>query len=60
MKEIEEEKHREMLVVVSALVDELYSYLADSVAADIIGIGEKIRKNIKGEEAKKNNETDKV
>mgnify|MGYP001023724771 CR=1 FL=1 len=60
MKEIEVEKHREMLVVVSALVDELYSYLADSVAADIIGIGEKIRKNIKGEEAKKNNETDKV
>lgn len=73
MKEIEVKKHREMIVVVSALVDEKdetqihietgvfvndpYSYLADSVAATIIGMGEKIRKNIKGVEAKKKNET---
>lgn len=76
MKEIEVKKHQEKIVVESALVDEKdetqiyteidafvnepYSYLADSVAATIIGMGEKIRKNIKGVEAKKNNETNKV
>ena len=58
-----------MIVVVSALVDEKdetqihietgvfadkpYSYLADSVAGVMIGIGENIRKNVKEEEAKK-------
>lgn len=75
MKEIEVKKHREMIVVVSALVDEKdetqihietkvfanepYSYLADSVAAVMIEIGENTRKNVKEEESK-NNETDKV
>lgn len=69
MKEIEVKKHREMIVVVSALVDEKdetqihieakifankpYSYLADSVAAVMIEIGENTRKNVK-EEAKHN------
>ena len=69
MKEIEVKKHREMIVVVSALVDEKdetqirietgvfadkpYSYLADSVAAVMIERGENIRKNVKEEEAKK-------
>jgi hypothetical protein len=69
MKEIEVKKHQEKIVVESALVDEKdetqiyteidvfvnepYSYLADSVAATIIGMGEKIHKNIKGAEAKK-------
>ena len=64
-----------MIVVVSALVDEKdetqihietkifanepYSYLADSVAAVMIEIGENTRKNVKEEESK-NNETDKV
>lgn len=72
MKEIEVKKHREMIVVVSALIDEKdeaqihietkvfanepYFYLADSVAATMIGIGKTIRKNVKKEEAK-NNET---
>ena len=69
MKDIEVKKHREMIVVVSALVDEKdetqihtevgvfvdepYSYLADSVAGVMIGIGEKIRKSVKNDEAKK-------
>ena len=69
MKEIEVKKHREMIVVVSALVDEKdetqihietnvfadkpYSYLADSVAGVMIGIGEKIRKSVKDDEVKK-------
>lgn len=73
MKEIEVKKHREMIVVVSALVDEKdetqihietkvfanepYSYLDDCVACVMIEIGEKIRKNVKEKEAKKNNET---
>ena len=73
MKDIEVKKHREMIVVVSALVDEKdetqihietkvfangpYSYLDDCVACVMIEIGEKIRKNVKEKEAKKNNET---
>lgn len=76
MKDMEVKKHREMIVVVSALVDEKneaqihieakvfadepYFYLADSVAATMIGIGKTIRKNVKKEEEAKNNETDKV
>ena len=75
MKEIEVKKHREMIVVVSALVDEKdetktdveikvysdnpYAYLVDNVAGVLIGIGESFRKNVKEEESK-NNETDKV
>lgn len=75
MKEIEVKKHREMIVVVSALVDEKdktqihietkifanepYSYLADSVAAVMIEIGENTRKNVK-EQKEDDNETDKV
>lgn len=75
MEDIEVKKHREMIVVVSALVDEKdetqihieakifankpYSYLEDCVAATMIEIGESIRKNVKEEEVKKN-ETDKV
>ena len=63
MKEIEVKKHREMIVVVSALVDEKdetqihieakifankpYSNLADSVADTLIKIGEAIRKDVK-------------
>ena len=69
MKDIEVKKHREMIIVVSALVDEKdetqihietnvfadkpYSYLADSVAGVMIGIGEKIRKSVKDDEVKK-------
>ena len=75
MKDIEVKKHREMIVVVSALVDaeneaqihiktkvfadKPYSYLADSVAGILIGIGESIRKNVK-EQKEDDNETDKV
>lgn len=63
MKDIEVKKHREMIVVVSALVDEKdetqiyieakifadkpYSYLADNVAGTLIGIGESIREDVK-------------
>lgn len=70
MEKIKVKEHREMIVVVSALVDEKdetqiyieakifadkpYSYLADNVAGTLIGIGESIRKNVKEEEAKNN------
>lgn len=63
MKDIEVKKHREMIVVVSALVDEKdetqiyieakvfanepYSYLADNVAGALIGIGESLRRDVK-------------
>ena len=73
MKDIEVKKHREMIVVVSALVDEKdeaqihieakifadkpYSDLADSVAGTLIGIGESIRENVK-EQKEDYNETD--
>ena len=76
MEDIEVKKHREMIVVVSALVDEKdetqihietgvfadkpYSYLADSAADTLIKIGEAIRKDVKEQEEAKNNETDKV
>lgn len=72
MKEIEVKKHREMIIVVSALVDEKdetqihietnvfadkpYSYLADNVAGVMIGIGESIRENVK-EQKEDDNET---
>ena len=75
MKEIEVKKHREIIVVVSALVDEKdetqihietgvfadkpYSYLADNVAGALIGIGESVRKDVK-EQKEDDNETDKV
>jgi hypothetical protein len=75
MKEIEVKKHREMIVVVSALVDEKdetrtgveikvysdkpYAYLVDNVAGVLIGIGESFRRDIK-EEKEDYNETDKV
>ena len=75
MKDIEVKKHREMIVVVSALVDEKdktqihietkifanepYSYLADNVAGALIGIGKSIRKDVK-EQKEDDNETDKV
>ena len=75
MKDIEVKKHREMIVVVSALVDEKdetqiyieakifadkpYSYLADNVAGTLIGIGESIREDVKGQK-EDDNETDKV
>ncbi len=75
MKDIEVKKHREMIVVVSALVDEKdetqiyieakvfankpYSYLADNVAGALIGIGESFRQDIK-EQKEDDNETDKV
>ena len=76
MKDMEVKKHREMIIVVSALVDEKdetqihietnvfadkpYSYLADSAADTLIKIGEAIRKDVKEQEEAKNNETDKV
>ena len=60
-KEVKVKEHREMIVVVSALVDEKdetqiyieakifadkpYSYLADNVAGTLIGIGESIRED---------------
>lgn len=63
MKDIEVKKHREMIVVVSALVDEKdetkiriktgvfvdkpYSNLAESVADTLIRIGEAIYKDVK-------------
>lgn len=63
MKEIEVKKYREMIVVVSALVDEKdetqiriktgvfvdkpYSDLAESVANTLIEIGEAIHKDVK-------------
>ena len=72
MKEIEVKKHREMIVVVSALVDEKdetqihietgvfadkpYSYLADSVAGVMIEIGESLRRDVK-EQKEDDNET---
>lgn len=72
MKEIEVKKHREMIVVVSALVDEKdetqirietgvfadkpYSYLADNVAGALIGIGESLRQDVK-EQKEDDNET---
>ena len=72
MKDIEVKKHREMIVVVSALVDEKdetqiyieakifadkpYSYLADNVAGTLIGIGESIREDVK-EQKEDDNET---
>lgn len=74
-KEVKVKEHREMIVVVSALVDEKdetqiyietkvfankpYSYLADNVAGALIGIGESIRKDVK-EQKEDDNETDKV
>lgn len=69
MKKIKVKEHCETIVVVPALVDEKdetqihteigvfvnepYSYLADSVAGVMIGIGEKIRKSVKDDEVKK-------
>ena len=69
MEKIKVKKHREIVVVVSGLIDEKdetqirietgvfvdkpYSYLADSVAGVMIGIGEKIRKSVKDDEVKK-------
>ena len=69
MKEIEVKKHREMIIVVSALVDEKdkkktdveikvysdnpYATLVDNVAGVLIGIGESFRRDVKEEEAKK-------
>jgi len=74
-KEVKVKEHREMIVVVSALVDEKdetqiyieakifadkpYSYLADNVAGTLIGIGESIREDVK-EQKEDDNETDKV
>ena len=70
MKEIEVKEHREMIVVVSALVDEKdkkktdveikvysdnpYATLVDNVAGVLIGIGESFRRDVKEEEAKYN------
>lgn len=69
MKDIEVKKHREMIIVVSALVDEKdkkktdveikvysdnpYATLVDNVAGVLIGIGESFRRDVKEEEAKK-------
>lgn len=63
MKDMEVKKHREMIVVVSALIDEKdktktgvtinvysdnpYAYLVDNVAGVLIGIGESLRRDIK-------------
>ena len=71
-KEIKVKEHREMIVVVSALVDEKdetqiyieakifadkpYSYLADNVAGTLIGIGESLRRDVK-EQKEDDNET---
>ena len=60
---MEVKKHREMIVVVSALIDEKdktktgvtinvysdnpYAYLVDNVAGVLIGIGESLRRDIK-------------
>ena len=72
MKDIEVKKHREIIVVVSGLIDEKdetqihietnvfadkpYSYLADSIAGVMIGIGESIREDVK-EQKEDDNET---
>lgn len=71
-KEVKVKEHREMIVVVSALIDEKdetqiyietkifadkpYSYLADNVAGTLIGIGESIREDVK-EQKEDDNET---
>lgn len=62
-KEVKVKEHREMIVVVSALIDEKderktdvtinvysdepYAYLVDNVAGVLIGIGESLRRDMK-------------
>lgn len=62
-KEVKVKEHREMIVVVSALIDEKdktktgvtinvysdnpYAYLVDNVAGVLIGLGESLRRDIK-------------
>ncbi len=74
-KEVKVKEHREMIVVVSALIDEKdetktsvtinvysdepYAYLVDNVAGVLIGLGESLRRDVK-EETEDDNETDKV
>lgn len=71
-KEVKVKEHREMIVVVSALIDEKdetktsvtinvyadepYAYLVDNVAGVLIGLGESLRRDVK-EETEDNNET---
>ena len=71
-KEVKVKEHREMIVVVSALIDEKdetktsvtinvysdapYAYLVDNVAGVLIGIGESLRRDVK-EETEDDNET---
>lgn len=70
-KEVKVKEHREMIVVVSALIDEKdetktsvtinvysdepYAYLVDNVAGVLIGLGESLRRDIK-EQKEDNNE----
>lgn len=72
-KKVEVKEHREMIVVVSALIDEKdetktgvtinvysdkpYAYLVDNVAGVLIGIGESFRRDIK-EQKEDDNETE--
>lgn len=74
-KEVKVKEHREMIVVVSALIDEKdktktsvtinvysdapYAYLVDNVAGVLIGLGESLRRDVK-EQKEDDNETDKV
>ena len=56
---VDEKDETQIRIEAKVFANEPYSYLADSVAAVMIEIGENTRKNVKEEEAK-HNETDKV
>lgn len=74
-KEVKVKEHREMIVVVSALIDEKdktktgvtinvysdnpYAYLVDNVAGVLIVLGESLRRDIK-EQKEDDNETGKM
>lgn len=74
-KEVKVKEHREMIVVVSALIDEKdetktgetinvysdepYAYLVDNVAGVLIGLGESLRRDVK-EQKEDDNETSKM
>lgn len=71
-KEVKVKEHREMIVVVSALIDEKdktktgvtinvysdkpYAYLVDNVAGVLIGLSESLRRDVK-EQKEDDNET---
>ena len=54
---VDEKDETQIHIETKVFANEPYSYLDDCVACVMIEIGEKIRKNVKEKEAKKNNET---